>query len=304
MIQQTPSDGPANTLDHRAKFGYIAGLLAFAMWGVFPLYFKWITAHASAAEVLVHRIIWSTPVLIVLLIWQGKVNGARKVVGDRRSLGTLFLSALLIAANWLLFIHAIGSGQTLQASLGYFLNPLLNVALGVAMLDERLNRIQWTSLALAATGAIYLAINGDGVPWIALSLACSFAMYGFLRKTVAADAPVGLFIETTILAPFVLSFGIWQAMSSPIGFGSSLVISLGLVLGGPLTVAPLVLFTVAARILPLSTVGFMQYLAPTLQFLIAVVVFHETFDHIKGTAFVLIWIALALYAWDTIQRRK
>jgi chloramphenicol-sensitive protein RarD len=295
---------PRSHAQHLQRIGLTAGLSAYLMWGLFPIYFHVLKGKVTASEILAHRVIWSLPVVAVILFRRDALATIKPVFRESKTLGTLFASAMLIAVNWLVFVYAIATERLVEASLGYFINPLVSVALGMVFLRERLDRMQWVSLILALIGVGYLIANATGLPWIALVLAFSFGLYGLVRKTVPVDSPTGFFMETLLLLPFALGyfFQLWNAGESAF-FADSGVMWL-LILGGPLTAAPLILFTTAARLLPLSTMGFLQYLAPTLQFALAVFAFGEPFDSVRGVAFAFIWTAVGIYIADVLRRRR
>jgi chloramphenicol-sensitive protein RarD len=246
-------------------------------------------------DVVAHRVLWSIPVLVVLLIGTKRLPALKEALRQPRTLRLLAVTALLIAANWLLYIYAIVNGQILAGSLGYYLNPLANVVLGRVVLKERLTRLQWAAVVLAAVGISALAINALDQLWISLGLCVSFASYGLLRKIVAADSAVGLTIETSLLLPFALAWLGWGLAAGEPSFGANTHDSLFLLAAGIVSTVPLLLFTAAARALPYSTLGMLQFLAPTLQFLLAVGVYGEAFTATHAVAFGAIWTALALY---------
>lgn len=285
--------------------GTLAGVGAYLWWGFAPIYFKAV-AHVTPLQVLAHRVAWSLLLLgmvITLMRRRGELARAWRRPAVR---GWLVVSSLLVACNWLTFIHAISTKQTLQASLGYFINPLINVLLGLILLMERPRPVQWGCVALAAAGVAYLTIRQGGVPMIALILAVSFAFYGLVRKHVAVDSLSGLFIETAILAPLAVSYLLveeWRGTGAWVVHGPNTEALLAL--SGVITAVPLLLFTFAARRLMLTTIGFLQYLAPTLQFLVAVVLFDEKLQLSQLAAFACIWTALAIYsieAWCVLRR--
>lgn len=283
-----------------AQLGLWCGVGAYGLWGLVPLYFKAIS-HVPPVEVLSHRIVWSFLFLALVLSvsrrWGALASGLR----SPRSLAILSCSTLLIAVNWLTYIHAVTSDQVLQASLGYFIAPLVNVLLGLFILKERLRASQWVALALASVGVINLTLSAHSLPWIALLLACSFGVYGLLRKTVAVDGLVGLSVETMLLCPIAAVFLAHRATQGG-SFGTvSLETDILLGLSGIVTAIPLLLFAMAARRLRLATVGFLQYLAPTFQFLLAVFAFGEPFHLAQLSSFACIWAALALYAFDAVS---
>ena len=274
------------------------GLAAYGWWGLAVIYFKAV-AHVPPLEVLAQRVVWSVPLLFGLLALRGRLGEVRAVLRDRRTLAILFLTTLLIGSNWLIYITAVTTGHILQSSLGYYINPLVNVMLGMAALGERLRPAQWASVLLAAAGVLYLAFSYGRPPWFALSLAATFALYGLLRKTVRAEGSVGLTVETSLMLPAALVFLLVQATQGRPAFGHvSLQTDLLLLASGLMTAMPLVWFANAIRRLPLTTMGFLQYLSPTLQFLLAVAVYGEPFTRAHLVTFGCIWAALALYSVD------
>ena len=274
--------------------GFVLGLLAYALWGVLPLYFKAIAA-IPAFDIVAHRVLWSLPFLALLIILSRGWPKVREALAQPRTIGVLVVTALLIGGNWLLYVYAVIGGHILAASFGYYLNPLANVLLGRFVLKERLNRVQWAAVAIAAAGISILAVGALGQLWISLILCVSFALYGLLRKVVRADAVTGLGIETAILFPLAVAWLGAEALASRPVMGSSTMETGLLLLAGIVSTTPLLLFTAAARRLQYSTLGMLQFLAPTLQFLIAVF-YGEPLSRAHFIAFPAIWIALALYA--------
>jgi chloramphenicol-sensitive protein RarD len=274
--------------------GVAAAAAAFFLWGLFPLYWKQL-ASVPSLQVVAHRTAWGFVAIAAWVTLQRRWPEARGVARRPRTLGVLLASATLIGLNWLLYVWAVSHGRVVEASLGYFLNPLVNVLLGVAVLRERLSRVQAVAVALASVGVAVLTLGHGRFPWIALGLACSFGCYGLLRKTVAAEALVGLLWETALLAPIgVVLLALAEARGDgAFGHGAPH-LSILLALGGVVTAVPLVLFAHGARALPLSTLGFLQYLSPSLQFLIGVFVYGERFTPAHAVTFACIWSALAL----------
>ena len=274
------------------------------LWGLFPIYLKPL-AGVPALEVIAHRIVWCCLLVFAWLAVRGELGLVRAALVDSISRRRLLASAILISINWLIYVWAVTHEHVLDASLGYFINPLVNVLLGVVVLGERLNRAQKSAVALAAAGVLYLAIVAGRPPWIALALAASFGLYGLIRKVVAVDAVPGLATETLLLAPFALALLAWNELQGVAALGHSSTLVNALLLGsGFVTAIPLVLFAFGARRIPLSTVGLVQYIGPTLQFLIGVLVFHEAFSLSRGIGFAFIWIALAVYAADGLWRSR
>jgi len=276
----------------------IYGVAAYGLWGIFPLYFRAVS-HVPTLEVLCHRIIWSAVLLLALVALRRDWPAVRQSLRSPRTLLTLCTTTLLIGGNWLGFIWAVANQQVLQASLGYFINPLVNVLLGFIFLRERLRRWQSVSVLLAGAAVTVLTVRGGQFPALALFLAVSFGTYALLRKTASVDALVGLTVETAILTPAALAYLGYQMVSGRIVFlNASPPMDLLLMLAGVITATPLLLFTKAARRLRLATLGFLQYLSPTGHFLLAVLAFGEPFSLAHGISFGCIWTALAIYSID------
>ena len=274
------------------------------MWGLLPLYLKPM-AEVPALQIMAHRVLWCCLLVFGWLAVRGELGAVRAALADPASRIKLIGSAALISVNWLIYVWAVNSGHTVDASLGYFINPLLNVVLGVAVLKEHLNRAQWTAVALAAVGVLYLSLVSGRPPWIALSLAATFGTYGLIRKVVKVESVPGLATETLLLAPFALALLLWSEAHGSGAFGhSSATVHALLVGSGLVTALPLALFAYGARLIPLSTVGLVQYIGPTLQFLIGVLVFHEAFPWTRAIGFAFIWTALAIYAADGAWRAR
>jgi chloramphenicol-sensitive protein RarD len=293
------TDAPTTEGAHTLRRGLLYGLAAYGSWGFMPVYIKAVQA-APVLEVLSHRIVWAF-LLLLLIAWRrGDLPELRAAVRSPRTLGVLAASTTAIAVNWLVYIWAVTSAHVLDSSLGYFINPLVNVLFGVLLLRERLDRTVRVAFAIAAVGVSWLAIRGGHVPWIALALATSFGSYGLLRKLAPVGALVGLTIETALLTPLAGGYLAWAAATGRAAiFSGSPALDALLLLAGPVTAIPLLFFAGAARRLPLSTLGFLQYLSPTLQFLLAVLAYREPLDGPRLVAFALIWTALAIFAVHT-----
>jgi chloramphenicol-sensitive protein RarD len=291
---ESPKAAAVRKPGHGSGGGFLLGLTAYALWGVLPVYFKALSA-VPAVDIVAHRILWSLPFLAILILVTRGWDKVRAVASRPRTLGILFVTALLIGGNWLLYVYAVTSGHILAASFGYYLNPLANVLLGRFVLREKLVRMQWAAVAIAAAGISVLAAGALGQLWLSLALCISFALYGLLRKIVPADALTGLAVETAILFPLAIAWLGWMALASQPVLGTTGMETGLLIFSGVISTTPLLLFTAAARRLPYSTLGMLQFLAPTLQFLIAVLVYGEPFTLAHAIAFVAIWTALALY---------
>lgn len=282
-----------------ARGGLAYGIGAYLLWGVLPLYFL-LLKGVDPLEVVAQRVIWSLLLLLPLVAAIGRWPALRTALSNRLLLGQLTVSALLIATNWLIYVWSVFNGHVLAASLGYFLNPLVNVALGMVVLKERLTRGQALAVGLAAIGVAILAAGaGEGL-WISLTLACTFGLYGLVRKTAKVESLEGLTIETAILAPFALAWVVALGAGGHLSLGSGIGITALLVLAGAVTAAPLLMFATAARRMRYSTLGLLQYLAPTIQFLLAITVFGERLDGAQLACFALIWAACAIYAASSL----
>lgn len=290
--------------DTSSRAGVAYGLACYLWWGLVVVYFKAV-AHVPPTEVLAHRVVWSLVLLSILMRFKDRWPVALAAVRDRRTLLTLMGSATLVAANWFVFIWAVGHGRVVEASLGYFINPLVNVLLGFVFLGERLRPLQWLSVGLATVAVGTLTARVGHLPWIALVLAFSFGFYGLLRKTASVGAMEGLTIETILLSPAALVYLVTLAGRQEIRFAAGSRATDGLlVFSGVVTALPLLWFSNAARRLRLATVGFLQYLAPSLQLLLGVVVYGEPFGRDHQVAFGLIWTALALYSFETMRGQR
>jgi chloramphenicol-sensitive protein RarD len=282
----------------RTRTGLLLGLGAYLSWGVLPLYFKAL-AHVDPFEIVAHRIVWSLLFLAALVTLWRRWPAIRAALAAPRVAITLGVTAVLIAINWLVYIWAVLNDHVLEGSLGYYLNPLVNILLGTLLLKEKLSRPRMAAVALAAAGVAVLAAGAGQGLWISLTLAVSFALYGFLRKVAPVDSLEGLSIETALLAPIALGWILWLQSR---GLGSLAAHGMGtdllLVLAGALTAIPLLLFTAAAKRLPYSTLGFLQYIAPSIQFLLAVFVFGEALTTAHLICFGAIWTALAIFTLE------
>ena len=299
-------NAPANRTDrshateHHLRSGFLLGLAAYGLWGVLPVYFK-LLAAIPAVDIVAHRVLWSLPFLTILVVLGRGWSKVRAAIGHGRTLVILMITALLIGGNWLLYVYAVTSGHILAASFGYYLNPLANVLLGRFVLHERLNRLQWAAVAIAAAGISVLAAGALGQLWISLTLCISFALYGLLRKVVPADALTGLSVETAILFPLAVGWLAWRSSAGAPVMGTDEMQTGLLFLAGIVSTTPLLLFTAAAKRLPYSTLGMLQFLAPTLQFLLAVALYGEAFTLAHAIAFPAIWLALVLYVTALVR---
>lgn len=304
MPSATPADTPSAEKRSDRRSGLAAAVTAFVMWGLFPLYLRPL-AGVPTLQIMAHRIVWCCLLVFAWLALRGELGAVRAALANHSSRWRLTASALLISVNWLIYVWAVGHGHVVDASLGYFINPLVNVFLGVVVLSERLNRAQWTAVALAGLGVAYLTVATGGVPWISLVLAMTFGTYGLIRKVVTVDAVPGLATETLLLAPLALAWLAWCELHGTGTLGHTTPAINALLVGSGLATAlPLALFAYGARNVPLSTLGLVQYVGPTLQLLIGVLVFREAFSHTRAIGFAIIWSALALYMTDSLWRNR
>lgn len=283
---------------------FLHGVLAFTLWGLFPVYFKLVQA-ASPDEILAHRIIWSALVLGGVLYVSRRLPVFWGTLASVRLRLGLLLSSLIIALNWLIFVWAVNNQHALQASLGYFICPLLNCLFGYLFYGERLNRWQQTALGFAIVGVAVPLLALGRIPWVSLSLALSFSVYGTLRKKIQADPIAGLCVETVFLFPPALAWLAWLAVQGDIAFAAlGPTLSLALAMSGVVTSLPLVLFASAANRIPLTALGFLQYITPSMQFVLAVFAFGEAFAYHDALSFAFIWSGLALYSLDQLRRSR
>jgi len=296
-----PAATPENT-----RLGILAGVGAYAIWGLVPIFFKQMV-EVPAVEIIAHRVVWAMLLMTALIGFGRGFADALRIARQPVQLGRIALASLLVASNWLTFVWGVNNGHIVETSLGYFILPLLNVALGVLVLKERMRKLQGVAVLCAAIGVAIETTRAGGLPWIALVLAATFGIYGLLRKQLPLDAASGLFLETVCMLPPALAWLGWLAYSGQGHFGGSGgsgMLSAGdllLIATGPVTAIPLLLFAIAARRLPLSMLAFLQYLAPTLAFLIGVLVYHEPLDAQRMLSLAAIWTGLAVYSADLLK---
>ena len=292
--------------DKKTLTGAVAALAAFSLWGAIPIYFKAVS-HIPAFEVLAHRVIWTVVFLGIIITLKGSRSNVFEVFHNKKLLLTLMLSSLLISSNWLVFIWAVAHDRVLEASLGYFTTPIVSVALGMCFLKERLRTWQWFAVGLSVLGVSNLVWSLGSIPWIAITVSITFGLYGLVRKIADVDAFSGLFVETALIVLPMLAYLIFIGINGTGVYGPSNEKLTGLLtMAGLVTATPLILFAVAAKRLKLSTLGFFQYITPTGQFLLAVFLYNEPFLTTHLITFGVIWLALAIYSFDslTAHRRK
>lgn len=296
---------PPSPSHPEARRGALAAVGGFLIWGLVPIYWKQLQSVA-ALELITHRIVWSLAFLLGVVAWQGTFGEIRAAFKNPRLLGLNLLSSVLLATNWTVYVWAVNSGHVIETSLGYFLVPLVNVALGSLLLHERLRTLQWVAITCAALGVGFLLVRVGHIPWIALSLAGTWASYGLLKKKSALGAITGLTVETLLLFPLAGAALLWWHHTGEGALGRVNAWHHGLVLAvGVVTAVPLLLFSYGAQRLRLTTLGLLQYLAPTVQFMIGYFLYHEPFDSARLQAYAFIWCGLALYSADGFwtQRR-
>jgi chloramphenicol-sensitive protein RarD len=274
------------------------------LWGAFPLYWKQLAA-VNPVELIAHRYVWTCVIVVILLVAQRRFGEVRAALGTARGLGLNLLSATLLTGNWLVYVWGVNTGHVIETSLGYFLVPLVNVAAGRFVLHEHLRRLQWIAIGCAAAGVTLMIFQLGRPPWIALTLAGTWGGYSLMRKQSPLGALTGLSVETLVVVPFALAFLLWRQRTGLAAFGHVNALSHALLLGaGFITAVPLTLFAYAARRIRLSTLGLLQYLAPTVQFAIGVAVYHEPFSRDRALSFAFIWLGLALYTADNVWAQR
>lgn len=284
--------------------GFLSGVAAYALWGAFPLYWP-LLEPAGAIEILAHRIVWTGVTMVLVITLLGRWGRLRAVVADRRVLALLAVAAVVISVNWATYIWGVNNDRVVEASLGYFINPLVTVLMGVVILKERLRTLQWAALAIAAAAVVVLTADYGRPPWVAITLAFSFGTYGLAKKQAGAGAFESLTVETALLAPIATVYVAWLLLSGQAGFGSNgsghalLFTTTGIV-----TAVPLVLFGAAAIRVSMVTLGLLQYLAPILQFALGVLYFHEDMPPARWAGFALVWVALVIFTFEAIRHRR
>ncbi|MER9946737.1 EamA family transporter RarD [Mesorhizobium sp. M0047] len=290
--------------DSKTRRGFLLALGAYLLWGMLPFYMKAV-AHLPLAEVIAHRIVWSVPIAAAVLVWAGRTADFKAALRSPHTIAMAALTAALISVNWGVYVWAIAVDRTVETALGYYINPLVSVVVGALLLGERLDRLQIAAVVLAAVAVAVLTIEGGKLPWVSLALAFSFAAYGFFRKTLPIGPSQGFLLEVLLLSVPALGYIIYLIATGQDHIVSSSGADTALLMGcGPVTSVPLLLFAFGAKLLRLSTIGIMQYIAPTMVFLIAVLIFDEPFGTTQAIAFALIWTALAMYSWSMLTTAR
>lgn len=283
--------------------GYLYTAQAFVSWGLLPIYWKWLS-HLPALEILSHRIFWSLIFVVVLLYWKGRLNLVA-IFKNRKALLTLCTTGILVGSNWGVYIYAVNVDHIVEASLGYYITPLFNVALGMLFLKERLNKLQFIALLLAVCAVAYLTIDYGKFPWIAIYLAVSFGIYGLLKKMSGVESMPALAIETMVLSPFALGYIAWGLISGEgVLFMESRWVDTLLIMAGVVTTMPLYWFAQGAKLIPLTSVGFMQYIGPTIMLFLGIFMYNEAFPLEKQIAFGFIWMALVFYTYSIFNKLR
>ncbi len=281
--------------------GWLIGLGAFLWWGLAPIYFKAIT-YVGALEILAHRVAWSIPVALLMMWGLKKRILIATILKDRRLILSLLFTTVLISINWFIFTWAVTNEQILATSLGYFINPIISILMGVIILDERLDKFQWTAVICVVLGVTNQIINYGEIPWIALSLAFSFAIYGFIKKKIKIDSLNGFLVETTLALPFAVAYILWTINhETSLFLRLNLSTDLLLMTGGIITAVPLIMFATAAQKIPLSGMGFLQFIAPSITFILATQVYGEPLSFEQLLSFIFIWIGLVMYLIKPIK---
>ncbi|UUP19018.1 EamA family transporter RarD [Nitratireductor thuwali] len=302
MADVLTSDPAARRSDALRGFGF--AFSAYFLWGLLPFFMKAV-AHIPAVEVVAHRIVWSVPLAGLVLLALGRTGDVKAAFRSPRTLLMAALTASVITVNWGVYVWAISVDRTVETALGYYINPLLSIALAAVFLGEKLTRTQLAAVGLAAIAVTILTVDAGGLPWVSLVLALAFAIYGFLRKTLPIGPSQGFFLEVLMLAVPALFYILWLESTGQGHFRPSEPWDIALLLAcGPITAVPLLLYSFGAKLLRYSTIGIMQYIAPTMIFIIAVFVFAEPFDTVRALAFVLIWTGLALYTWSMFRESR
>jgi chloramphenicol-sensitive protein RarD len=299
---------PETTIDDKAlardaQSGLIVGLVCYILWGFLPLLFK-LLEPVGAVGIVANRTVWSLLFVGAILLIRSRMSEVRAALADRQTLRSMAISTVLLAVNWLIYVWAVETGQVLEGSFGYFINPLVNVGIGMLLLGERQNRMQSIAIVIAILAIAIQWVGVGRVPYVALSLALTFGFYGFFRKTAKVGSASGLFVETLLLVPFALAYlGYMVWRGELVGFYTDPYYLMLLALTGPATAVPLLLFAYAVQRLRLTTVGMLQYIAPSIQFLLAIYLFQEEINAVRLLSFALIWLSLAIYSADSFMRR-
>lgn len=288
--------------ENTAARGFAFAISAYVLWGLTPIY-MWAMAHIPAVEIVAFRGLLSVPVAGCILLWLGRTGDLKVALRQPGTMLVLAMTATLISINWGIYTWAVAAGRTVETALGYYINPIVNIVIGAVFLGERFTRPQVVAIALAVAAVLLLTIHMGALPWVSLALAVSFGIYGYLRKIVPIGPAQGFFLEVALLTlPCLAVLAIWFPVGTNHFMAGNLADTLLLLAAGPATAIPLILFASGARLLKYSTVGLMQYVAPTIMFVIAVFIFREPFSGVQLAAFCLIWTALVIYSWSSLRK--
>jgi chloramphenicol-sensitive protein RarD len=298
---EIPNDDKASARD--AQSGLIVGLVCYLLWGFLPVLF-YVLKDVGSVTIVAHRVVWSLLLVGAILLIRSRMSEVAAALRDPQTLRSMAISTALLSVNWLIFVWAVEQNQLLEASFGYFINPLVNVAIGMMLLGERQNKWQWAAIAVAAIAIVVQAVGIGRFPWIAVSLALTFGFYGYFRKTAKVGSASGLFVETLILVPLALAYLGYDIVRNGTGIYADPTHVILLLLTGPATAAPLLMFAYAVQRLRLTTIGMLQYLSPSIAFLLAILAFGEPINPVRLLSFALIWLSLAIYSADSFMRRS
>jgi len=290
----------SNVDGNKERYGIMCGVIAYVLWGGLPIYWK-IIDMVPAYEILAHRILWSFVFVVLIVLFKGNLNKMVIIFKDKKCLMYIALCSILISFNWFLYIWSVTSGHIVDASLGYYINPLMSVLLGTFVLKEKLNQYQYAALIISVIGVLLMIVLYGNFPWIPIMLSVSFALYGLCKKMISADSSVGLAIETLIMTPLALAFLCFLQFNGKGFLGSSAVTTVLLILSGVVTAIPLLFFAEGAKSIKLSTLGFLQYLSPTISLIIGVFMYNEHFTQVNIIGFGFIWIALIVYSYSILK---
>ncbi len=303
MTVATP-DAPAKKANVDTREGLAIAIFTYFLWGFLPFYMKAV-AHIPAAEIVAHRIVWSVPIAAAVILASGKFAEIRRAIASPKTLALAALTASIITINWGIYVWSIAAGRALESALGYYINPLFSILLASLLLGERLTRMQMVAVALAAAAVVFLTVEAGSLPWVSVGLTFSWGIYALLKRTLAVGATEGFFLEVLLLAlPAVGYIGYLETTGAGHFVGTGTYDTSMLLFAGVVTAVPLILYAHGAKLLRLTTIGILQYIAPTMIFIVAVFFFKEPFNNAKLIAFVIIWTALAIYSWSLFANRK
>jgi len=292
-----------NLHEEKTNYGIICGIASYLLWGILPIFWKFLQG-TPADEILAHRILWSFAFVLIIIFARRDWGNFLALLSDRKSMAYLTACSMMITFNWFLFIWCVNNNHIIEASLGFYINPLMSVILGTAVLKEKLNSYQKAAIFIAATGVLAMLVVYGSFPWIPLALATSFGVYGLFKKKINVEPTVGLAAETLVTAPFAAGYIIWLGSNGTGAFGGSAAITILLLFAGVVTAIPLMLFAEGARYIKLSTLGFLQYLSPTISLIIGILLYNEQLTQVNMIGFGFIWLALAVYSYSVLRPQR